>query len=124
MTVQAKSPSWSLSKQPSYRPMTVTAEEFIRRFLQHVLPRGLQKKYGTLDSCTSDPRCEVLGLSMLVTVTLNMTYTLMGAEPIAMKRPAARCPECGGELECLGVGEHAMLRLRLIAARAQLVDSS
>ncbi len=112
------------SKQRSYRPMTVTAEEFIRRFLQHVLPRGLQKvrHFGFMHKRSKVPSS---WLSMLVTVTLNLTYTLMvGAEPIVMKRPAARCPDCGGELECLGVGEHAMLRLRLIASRAQLTDSS
>jgi preprotein translocase subunit Sec63 len=62
---------------------------------------------------------------MLVTVTLNMTYTLIvGAESTSMKKPAARCPDCGGELECLGVGKHAMLKLRLIAARVQAIDSS
>ena len=63
-------------------------------------------------------------LSMLVTVTLNLTYTLMvGAEPTAIKKPAARCPECGGELECLGVGEYAILKLRL-RAHAQAIDTS
>jgi Putative transposase/Transposase zinc-binding domain len=112
------------SKQPSYRQMTVTAEEFIRRFLQHVLPRGLQKvrHFGFMHK-----RSKVLHswLAMLVTVTLNMSYSLIvGAEPTAMKKSAARCPECGGELECLGVGQHAMLRLRLIASLAQLIDSS
>jgi hypothetical protein len=52
-------------------------------------------------------------------------YTLMvGAEPTVIKKPATRCPECGGELECLGVGQYAMLKLRLIAAHAQAIDSS
>jgi hypothetical protein len=61
----------------------------------------------------------------LVTVTLNMSYSLIvGAEPTAVKKPAARCPECGGELECLGVGQHAMLRLRLIVTRAQSLDQN
>lgn len=112
------------SKQRSYRPMTVTAEEFIRRFLQHVLPRGLQKvrHFGFMHKRS---KVSSSWLSMLVTVTLNMTYTLIvGAEPMAVKKPAARCPDCGGELECLGVGEYAILKLRLIAARAQAIDSS
>ena len=53
------------------------------------------------------------------------TYTLMvGAEPTTIKKPAARCPECGGELECLGVGEYAILKLRLRAAHAQAIDTS
>jgi hypothetical protein len=112
------------SKQRSYRPMTVTAEEFIRRFLQHVLPRGLQKvrHFGFMHKRSKVPSS---WLNMLVTVTLNMTYTLIvGAEPMAVKKPAARCPDCGGELECLGVGEYAMQRLRLIASLARHIDSS
>ena len=111
------------SKQRSYRPMTVTAEEFIRRFLQHVLPRGLQKvrHFGFMHKRSKVPNS---WLSMLVTVTLNLTYTLMvGAEPTAIKKPAVRCPECGGELECLGVGEYAILKLRL-RAHAQAIDTS
>ena len=111
------------SKQRSYRPMTVTAEEFIRRLLQHVLPRGLQKvrHFGFMHKRSKVPSS---WLSMLVTVTLNLTYTLMvGAEPSAVKKPAARCPECGGELECLGVGEYAILKLRL-RAHAQAIDTS
>ena len=53
-----------------WRALTVTAEEFIRRFLQHVLPRGFQKvrHYGF-----AHPRCRVdtEWLKMLVTVTLS-----------------------------------------------------
>lgn len=112
------------SKQRQYRPMTVSAEEFIRRLLQHVLPRGLQKvrHFGFMHKRSKVPHT---WLSMLVTVTLNMTYTLIvGAEATSMNKSAARCPDCGGELECLGVGKHAMLKLRLIAARVQTIDSS
>lgn len=113
------------SKQRHYRPMTVTAEEFIRRLLQHVLPRGLQKvrHFGFMHTRSKVPKS---WLSMLVTVTLNLTYTLLvGTEPVAVNKPAARCPECGGELECLGVGEYAIRKLRLRASSVQaIVDSS
>ena len=61
-----------------YRPMTVTAEEFIRRFLQHVLPAGFQKvrHFGF-----AHPRHKVdlEWLKMLVTVTLNEVYVLIVA---------------------------------------------
>lgn len=112
------------SKQRSYRPMTVTAQEFIRRFLQHVLPRGFQKvrHFGFLHKRSKVPHT---WLAMLVTVTLSMTYTLLvGAEPTVIKRPAVKCSACGGDLECLGFGQYAMLRLRLMAASAQPIDSS
>jgi hypothetical protein len=52
--------------------MTLTADEFIRRFLQHVLPTGFQKvrHYGF-----AHPRQQLdwEWLKMLVTVTLKAT---------------------------------------------------
>lgn len=84
-----------------YRRMTVTADEFIRRFLQHVLPDGFQKvrHYGF-----AHPRHKVdrEWLRMLVTVTLNEVYVLtVAAKPLKQKyRPP--CPRCGAPLQCLG----------------------
>jgi hypothetical protein len=85
----------------SYKPMTVSAEEFIRRFLQHVLPSGFQKvRHFGFAHRRAKTNWE--WLSMLVTVTLNMVYVLtVIAKPIAIK-PTLKCPECGGELVCLG----------------------
>ncbi len=84
-----------------YRRMTVTAEEFVRRFLQHVLPSGFQKvrHYGF-----SHPRHKLdrEWLAMLVTVTLNMVYVLtVMARPLPIKHSPA-CPDCGGPLACVG----------------------
>ena len=67
------------------RRMTVTAEEFIRRFLQHVLPDGFQKvrHYGF-----AHPRHKIdrEWLRMLVTVTLNLVYVLtVEAKPLQDK---------------------------------------
>lgn len=80
-----------------YRAMTVTAEEFIRRFLQHVLPRGFQKvrHYGFAHSRY---RLDREWLNMLVTVTLSLVYVLLvAAQPLPVPhRP--RCPHCGAEL--------------------------
>ena len=79
------------------RRLTVTADEFIRRFLQHVLPRGFQKvrHYGF-----AHPRCRVdrEWLKMLVTVTLNEVYVLLVAAPVVVVPPRPRCPRCGAEL--------------------------
>lgn len=84
-----------------YRKMTVTAEEFIRRFLQHVLPSGFQKvrHYGFAHSRRKIDR---EWLPMLVTVTLNLVYVLtVRAKPLPLKH-APTCPDCGGPLFCLG----------------------
>jgi hypothetical protein len=84
-----------------YRAMTVTAAEFIRRFLQHVLPRGFQKvrHYGF-----AHPRHRIdpEWLNMLVTVTLNSVYVLIvAAKPLLLPhRPT--CPNCGGDLTYAG----------------------
>jgi hypothetical protein len=112
------------SKQRSYRPMSVSAEEFIRRLVQHVLPRGLQKvrHIGFMHKRSKVSRH---WLAMLVTVTLNMTYTLIvGPEPTPAPKSAALCPKCGGQLECLGFGERAILRLKTIINGVTLIDSS
>ncbi len=94
----------------SYKPMRVSAEEFIRRFLQHVLPSGFQKirHFGF-----AHPRANTNWewLSMLVTVTLNIVYVLtVAAKPLPEKR-TLKCPECGGELTCLGFVASAPRRL-------------
>ena len=84
-----------------YRPMKVRSEEFLRRFLQHVLPTGLQKvrHFGFMHKRS---KWKPNWLSMLVTVSLNLVYVLtVGLEPRVERKPMC-CPECGGELECLG----------------------
>ena len=82
-----------------YRAMTVTADEFIRRFLQHVLSRGVQKvrHFGF-----SRHRCDREWLQMLVTVTLQAVYVLqVAAQPLPVPhRPS--CPPCGAELTFVG----------------------
>lgn len=56
--------------------MTVTAEEFIRRFLQHLLPTGSQKvrHYGF---CHPRQQLDCKWLKMLVTVALACVYVLL-----------------------------------------------
>ncbi len=86
------------SKSLRYRPMRFSAEEFIRRFLQHVLPRGFQK---VRHVGFSHPRAKTdwEWLKMMVTTTLNQVYTLtVMAKPIEEPSPML-CSECGGELE-------------------------
>ncbi len=89
------------SGERRYRKMTVTAEEFIRRFLQHVLPTGFQKvrHFGFMHKRSKFKRD---WLSMLVTVTLNLYYVLIIAPPVMPVKRSAKCSACGGELVCVG----------------------
>jgi hypothetical protein len=84
------------------RKMTLDALEFIRRFLQHVLPAGFQKvrHYGFL-SPNSGTALEAV--RWLVTVHNGATFALEGegAEESAAT-PAPRCPVCGGPMCVLG----------------------
>jgi hypothetical protein len=79
------------------KTMTLSAEEFLRRFLQHVLPRGLVKirHYGLL---ANRQRADKLKLSRRL-----LLPGCAGAEPSAAGaastiEPAAlpQCPQCGG----------------------------
>ena len=85
-----------------YRPMRVTAEEFIRRYLQHVLPRGFQKirHFGF-----AHPRSKTNWewLAMMVTTTLNLVYTLIVSAKPVRERSTLKCCECGGDLKYLGL---------------------
>jgi hypothetical protein len=89
------------SGERRYRKMTVTAEEFIRRFMQHVLPTGFQKvrHFGFMHKRSKFGRD---WLSMLVTVTLNMYYVLIVTPPPMPVKRTAKCSACGGELICVG----------------------
>jgi hypothetical protein len=90
-----------------YRAMTVTATEFLRRFLQHVLPRGFQK-VRHFGFAHPRHRTDREWLKMLVTVTLNDVYVLLvAAKPVPVPQHPT-CPHCGGELTCVGfVAAHA-----------------
>jgi hypothetical protein len=88
------------SKRP--RKMTLDAMEFLRRFLQHVLPSGLQKvrSYGFLS-----PGCP-MALELvrwLIALCNGLTYVLAANRAEAASVPALpSCPACGGPLIRLG----------------------
>ena len=82
--------------------MSLDAMEFLRRFLQHVLPAGFQKvrHYGFLspNSATS-----IEAVRWMVTVHNRAKFVLLAertAEPAA--QPVPRCPSCGGPMVLLG----------------------
>jgi len=78
-----------------WRSMSLEAEEFVRRFLQHVLPRGFQKirHYGFL---SPNSRQSVESLQWLVAVAFDLLYSLVwSVEIVAAAQSAVLCAECG-----------------------------
>jgi hypothetical protein len=88
----------------SNRPRTMTLEalEFLRRFLQHVLPAGFQKvrHYGFLSPNSGTTLEEVRWLITLRNGAVFTLLAMMTAPPV--KTPAPRCPGCGGLMRSLG----------------------
>jgi Putative transposase/Transposase zinc-binding domain len=83
------------------RKMTLDALEFLRRFLQHVLPAGFQKvrHYGF-----QSPNCatSLEVVRWLITMYNGAIFVLSTAEPPAAPL-ALCCPACGGPLRILGL---------------------
>ena len=80
------------------KTMTLSGEEFLRRFLQHVLPRGFVKirHYGLLASRGRKDRLALCRrLLMPATVAASQTDSSENSEGL---RPAREpcCPHCGG----------------------------
>jgi Putative transposase/Transposase zinc-binding domain len=72
--------------------LTLSAEEFLRRFVQHVLPKGFMKirHYGLLASRQREARLR-LALRLLLPKLALRGSPATGIEPAE----AARCPQCG-----------------------------
>jgi hypothetical protein len=78
-----------------WRKMTLKRTEFIRRFLQHVLPRGFQKvrHYGFLSPNTREPFESV---QWLVSAHYDFTFLLLSFSiEVGLELPKIRCGECG-----------------------------
>ena len=77
-----------------YRTMTLTADEFIRRFLLHVLPKGFHRirHYGLLAS--AGRRANVARARALLAVP----PVVEPAEPAELTEPQPPCPCCGGRM--------------------------
>jgi len=84
------------------REMTLTADEFLRRFVQHILPRGFVKvrHYGLLSNRGRQEkltRCRyVLGVVVPPEQAAAAGTRAEGPTPPAAAGP--RCPHCGGAL--------------------------
>ncbi len=80
-----------------HRTMTLAADEFIRRFLLHVLPKGFHRirHYGLLASAGRKANVAQAGALLAVPVAPATTASAE-AEPPPVVRPS--CPCCGGRM--------------------------
>ena len=78
--------------------MYLDAMEFLRRFLQHVLPTGFMKirYYGFLHPSSSVPLEEIREL-----IEISSGLEIVILEPQSKPVPPITCPICGGELKYL-----------------------
>jgi hypothetical protein len=83
------------------RTMTLDAPEFLRRFLQHVLPAGFQKvrHFGFL---SPNSALSLEAVRWLIVSHLGGLFTLAALRPTSVEAPALRCEVCGGVLCLLG----------------------
>jgi hypothetical protein len=98
------------------RKMTLSATEFLRRFVQHILPRGFVRvrQYGFLAN-----RCRAANLK-LGRQLLATTPKPQPPCPDAIASSAAwRCPYCGATMQ---IGPN--LNARELASRCMFFDSS
>jgi hypothetical protein len=80
-----------------HKTMTLDADEFLRRFVQHVLPKGFVRirHYGLLANAQRAARLTLCRRLLLVA---NLATTLppeAATEPIEPAQPRC-CPQCGG----------------------------
>lgn len=89
--------SYRKSGTNHWRKMTLEPHEFIRRFLQHVLPVGFQKvrHYGFL---AAGRKVSIDAVRWLVSLHYGLMYLLWSQTVAAPEPPKARCPACGGAL--------------------------
>jgi Putative transposase len=83
------------------RTLTLTPEEFIRRFLQHVLPSGFMKVryFGFLSPSFAMPIEEVKGR-----IEMAHGFTVRAAPVVSEPKPRGKgCPHCGGKLRWCSV---------------------
>ena len=111
------------------REMTLSADEFLRRFVQHILPRGFVKvrHYGLLANrgrAAKLTRCRYV-LGVVVPAPQEAAAAATGAAETPPEA-ARRCPHCGGELVVLEVWPRPRAGEVLAAAAAATagVDTS
>ena len=84
--------------QARYRTMTLGAEEFIRRFLLHVLPKGFHRirHYGLLASANCKTNIARARGLMAAPIPEPVSHDTVNPDSITDHRPP--CPCCGGRM--------------------------
>ena len=98
------------------RKMTLSVAEFLRRFAQHILPRGFVRirQYGFLAN-----RCRAANLTVAQQLLITRPQPPEACSTSAGDAPTWRCPQCGAAMQ-LG----ANLTARQLAQRCKFFDSS
>jgi len=92
--------SYTPSGTSASKTRTVSGEEFVRGFIQHVLPRGMQKirHYGWMGA---NHRVGLEEVRWLVTIFLGWVYWLSSGyapQPEVEPPQPPSCPACGGSM--------------------------
>jgi len=84
-----------------HKTMYLSAEEFLRRFVQHVLPKGFTKMrhYGLLANRDREARLDGCRRLLLVVNAAQALIDPNASAPSSAVKPAAVpcCPKCGGQ---------------------------
>lgn len=88
------------TKSNRWRTMALDVMEFIRRFLQHVLPTGFMKVryFGFMN-----PNCKVDLDTIRGLIELSHGFTVTQPEMKLEPRQPITCPHCGGVLKLRGI---------------------
>ncbi len=87
---------YKIPKSRRWRTMALDVMEFMRRFLQHVLPTGFMKirYYGFMSPGSS---VSLVRIRAHIELALGFKVKLPDSEPEPIHRPT--CPDCGGDLK-------------------------
>ena len=89
--------------QARYRTMTLAPDEFIRRFLLHILPKGFHRirHYGLLAS--GNRTANLARMRELLGMPAPAVKAGPGDEPATLEAHAQSCPCCGGRMRIIEV---------------------
>ncbi len=81
-----------------WRTLSIDAMEFIRRFLQHVLPTGFMKVryYGILH-----PRTSISLERVRLLIEMAFGFEIIFEKPQSVEKTKPSCSKCGGRLNYL-----------------------